>query len=42
VPDSAYDEEVFNHAQELQDLFPGLSYEHALYRARIEIGRREK
>lgn len=41
MPDSAYDEEVFNHAQELQDLFPGLSYERALSRARIELGRRQ-
>jgi len=42
VTDAAYEEQVFEHAQELMDCWPGLTYEHALSRARIELGRREK
>jgi hypothetical protein len=42
VTDAAYEEQVFEHAQELMDLYDGLTYEHALARARIELGRREK
>lgn len=40
MTDAAYDELVFEHAQELMDLWPGLTYDSALSRARIELDRR--
>lgn len=42
VTDAAYAEEIHEHAQELMDCWPGLDYEAALSRARIELGRRAK
>jgi hypothetical protein len=39
--DPAYEEQVFERAQELQDMWPGLTYEAAISRARIELGRRQ-
>ena len=42
MTDAAYEEQVFEHAQELMDLYDGLTYEHALSRARIELGRRHR
>lgn len=40
--DAAYEEQVFEHAQELMDCWPGMDYEAALSRARIELGRRQR
>lgn len=39
--DAAYEELIFERAQEIQDCW-GCDYEQALSRARIELGRRTK
>jgi len=39
--DSAYEELIFERAQEIQDMW-GCDYEASLSRARIELGRRSK
>lgn len=40
--DPAYEEEVIERSRELQDCYPGLDYEAAISRARIELGRRHR
>jgi hypothetical protein len=37
MTDAAYESDVFERSQEIQDLYPGTSYEDALQAARREL-----